>query len=114
MELNRRRQPFQGRYVTPDERGAYDLIVLIEHDRAMHLTEKPTHATSFPRNSGFASAPLTAIVHARHQSSGDCSAQPMFGEPNGACSSVDEAMSLPRSLTTRARVPPVPTSIPRT
>jgi len=32
-----------GSHVTPDQRGTHDLIVSVEHDRAMHLTGE-THA----------------------------------------------------------------------
>src|SRR5262245_26703703 len=56
----------------------------------------------------------TAIPAARHQSSGCCSAQPIFSETNASCSSVAEARMMPVSSTTTVRVPPVPTSMPRT
>ena len=50
---------------------------------------------------------------ARHQSSGSCSAQPMCSEWMGAWSAAWEARTLPVRSMRMARVPPVPTSIPR-
>src|SRR5215831_4914884 len=54
-----------------------------------------------------------ASCAARHQSSGSCSAQPGCDVRNGACSLEAPLISLPFSSTTTARVPPVPTSMPR-
>src|SRR5437764_5943572 len=50
---------------------------------------------------------------ARHQSAGSCSAHPMCSEWMGACSLEQEVMTWPARLTSTARVPPVPTSMPR-
>ena len=41
------------------------------------------------------SALRTATPQARHQSSGFCSAQPIFGDANGSCSSVADATTRP-------------------
>src|SRR4029077_12936473 len=76
--------------------------------------EKPTQATSSAEMSAKRSTLRTATLHARHQSSGCCSAQPILGEANGACSSVADANTAPCRLISRARVPPVPTSMPKT
>ena len=65
---------------------------------------------SFARSERFARRGAAA----RHQSSGRCSAQPICGDANGSCSSVAEARILPSAPMIRARVPPVPTSMPRT
>src|SRR5487761_1644933 len=54
-----------------------------------------------------------ACCAARHQSSGSCSAHPAKVERKGACSADSEATTLPDASTRTARVPPVPTSIPR-
>src|SRR6516164_666932 len=54
-----------------------------------------------------------ACVAARHQSRGSCSAQPGSGLANGSCSAVPEERMRPLSSTRIARVPPVPTSMPR-
>jgi hypothetical protein len=53
-------------------------------------------------------------MQARHQSPGSCSAQAGPGDVNAAWSLVAEAISAPSSVTRIARVPLVPTSIPRT
>jgi hypothetical protein len=62
----------------------------------------------------FDSAAAIASSDARHQSSGSCSAQPVRGERNGACSLVSDPRSVPSSFRISAREPPVPTSMPRT
>src|SRR5216684_5194768 len=49
----------------------------------------------------------------RHQSSGSCSAQPTLGDDIGACSAVAALSTRPVSSSSTARVPLVPTSIPR-
>src|SRR5579864_1787397 len=49
----------------------------------------------------------------RHQSCGSCSAQPMCGELIAACSHVAELSTRPVWSSKTARVPPVPTSMPR-
>src|SRR6266568_1925010 len=54
-----------------------------------------------------------AHVAARHQSRGSCSAHPVWAEANATCSTVAEVVTRPSVSTTTARVPPVPTSIPR-
>ncbi len=54
-----------------------------------------------------------ATQAARHQSRGSCSAQPNCGDTIGACSAVAEPNTRPASSSSTARVPPVPTSIPR-
>ena len=59
------------------------------------------------------SALRTASAAARHQSRGSCSAQPGCGLAKLACSSVPEARTAPWSSTMTARVPLVPTSMPR-
>src|SRR5712692_2536936 len=68
------------------------------------------------------SPPLTPafVIHsriaeqaARHQSSGPCSAQPTLEDDIGACSAVAAPSTRPVSSSNTARVPPVPTSIPR-
>ena len=54
-----------------------------------------------------------AALDARHQSPGDCSAQPIRGDANGSCSTVAEAKICPVSSITIAREPPVPMSNPK-
>ena len=54
-----------------------------------------------------------ASVAARHQSRGSCSAQPGCGLAKLACSSVPDARTVPCSSRMTARVPLVPTSMPR-
>ena len=54
-----------------------------------------------------------ASCAARHQSSGSCSAQPMCSEWTGAWSAEWEARTWPARSMRTARVPPVPTSMPR-
>ena len=76
--------------------------------------ENPTQEMSMPPKPPLAKAFRTATPQARHQSSGFCSAQPIWGEAKGSCSSVADATMRPLLLTMRARVPPVPTSIPNT
>src|SRR3984957_152515 len=76
--------------------------------------EKPTQAISSLFSPLSAIALRTATPAARHQSSGCCSAQPIFSEANGSCSSVAEATMRPSARRISARVPPVPMSIPRT
>jgi hypothetical protein len=53
------------------------------------------------------------MAAARHQSRGSCSAQPGSGLAKLACSSVPEARTTPCSSRMTARVPLVPTSMPR-
>jgi len=60
-----------------------------------------------------ATALRTARLVARHQSSGRCSAHSDLREAKGTCSSVADATMRPSSPMTKARVPPVPTSMPR-
>src|SRR5829696_1417440 len=60
-----------------------------------------------------ARAPRTASPVARHQSAGSCSAQPGRGVAKAACSVVAEPTIRPDGSITSARVPLVPTSIPR-
>src|SRR5713226_7026217 len=50
---------------------------------------------------------------ARHQSRGSCSAQPNSGDAISACSAVAAPSTRPASSSSTARVPPVPTSIPK-
>ncbi len=50
---------------------------------------------------------------ARHQSRGSCSAHPNSGDDIGACSAVAAPNTRPASSSSTARVPPVPTSIPK-
>ena len=57
-------------------------------------------------------AERSAACVARHQSSGDCSAQAGRGDANAAWSHVPAPSTRPSLPTTRARVPLVPTSIP--
>jgi hypothetical protein len=61
-----------------------------------------------------ASAARIASHAARHQSSGSCSAHAVRGEVNGACSAVAEPRTRPSLLTTTAREPLVPISMPMT
>lgn len=75
--------------------------------------EKPTQAISFPPIPDFSKAFWTAMPQALHQSRGSCSAHLAWGEAKGLCSSVPETTTLPCSSMMRARVAPVPTSIPR-
>ena len=70
---------------------------------------RPTASMCTP----LASTSRMAFCAARHQSSGSCSAQPGCGVRNGSCSAEAEPTSCPFSSTSTARVPPVPTSIPR-
>src|SRR6476620_11649023 len=58
-------------------------------------------------------APRIAPHDARHQSSGDCSAQPMCGEENATCSAIEDDRTSPSSPMMTAREPPVPMSSPR-
>ena len=69
--------------------------------------------TALPSRLARASAPRTASPVARHQSRGSCSAQPGRGDANAACSEVADPRMRPRSSSRSARVPPVPTSMPR-
>src|SRR6266403_6121526 len=55
----------------------------------------------------------TATQVARHQSRGSCSAQPNSGDAISACSAVAAPSTRPASSSSTARVPPVPTSIPK-
>src|SRR6185295_18827560 len=55
----------------------------------------------------------TTVIVACHQSSGSCSAHPVRVETKGTCSAVAEATTLPSGSITTARVPPVPTSMPK-
>src|SRR5215469_10579649 len=71
------------------------------------------HATSSGLAFGWASDLRTATLQARHQSKGSCSAHPFCGEANAWCSSVPEETTTPHSSISSARVPLVPTSIPR-
>ena len=85
----------------------------VEQRRPVHLTGKPTPAMSPPERPVRARAPRTASPVARHQSSGSCSAQPGRGDAKAMCSAVAEPTSRPPASMTSARVPPVPTSMPR-
>jgi len=76
--------------------------------------EKPTQAIASPPSEAFPKALRAATPVARHQSSGRCSAHPICGEANGSCSSVAEEITFPDLSIIKARVPPVPISIPRT
>ena len=75
--------------------------------------EKPTQEISSAATPGELSAFRTATPLARHQSRGSCSAQPGLGLANAACSSDPDAITFPCSSITSARVPLVPTSMPR-
>lgn len=75
--------------------------------------EKPTAEMDSHRRPEICSALRTARAAARHQSRGSCSAQPGTGLAKLACSSVPEASTAPCSSRMRARVPLVPTSMPR-
>src|SRR5207248_10070793 len=77
-------------------------------------SERPTQAISVAAMLLFFSTAATASQHACHQSFASCSAQPIRGEANGTWSAGAEATIAPLSLTNTARVPPVPTSMPRT
>lgn len=75
--------------------------------------EKPTAAMASALSPESWSALRTAMAAARHQSRGSCSAQPGCGLAKLACSSVPEARTAPSSSRMTARVPLVPTSMPR-
>jgi hypothetical protein len=75
--------------------------------------ESPTAAMDSAARPEACSALRTARAAARHQSRGSCSAQPGCGLAKLACSSVPEARTAPCSSRIAARVPLVPTSIPR-
>ena len=87
---------------------------LVQHHRAVHLSGQRRWPQSARCGSGaLLSAPRIASCAARHQSSGSCSAHPGCSVRNGACSLDAPPISFPSPSTTTARVPPVPTSIPR-
>lgn len=75
--------------------------------------EKPTQAIDSAGRPEACSALRTAMAAARHQSCGSCSAQPGSALAKLACSSVPEARTAPCSSRMTARVPLVPTSMPR-
>ena len=77
-----------GALVAPDERGAEDLAVGVEHDAAVHLAGEADGFDVGRRDRCAAAlrAPRMASWAARHQSSGSCSAQPMCSEWTGAWS----------------------------
>src|SRR5216684_5208827 len=73
----------------------------------------PTARTSAPVAPASVKHSATATQVARHQSLGSCSAQPNSGDAISACSAVAAPSTRPASSTSTARVPPVPTSIPK-
>ena len=74
--------------------------------------DNPTPRTSLPATPAAASAPRMASTVARHQSSGHCSAHRGRSIRMSSCAAVNAARTLPSRSTSRARVPPVPISIP--
>src|SRR2546430_803328 len=66
--------------------------------------EKPTQAISSGRRPAFCRALGTAMQQALHQSSGCCSAHPIWGEANAACSSVASAIAAERGGAGRVEV----------
>src|SRR5258708_15004235 len=73
----------------------------------------PTPELAPPLAPAFVIHSRIAEQAARHQSSGSCSAQPTLEDDIGACSAVAAPSTRPASSSSTARVPPVPTSIPR-
>ena len=74
---------------------------------------RPSAAMGCFGSGAAAMASRMASCAARHQSSGSCSAQPGCGVRKGAWSLAALEITLPLASTMTARVPPVPTSIPR-
>ena len=74
---------------------------------------RPMAETSAPVAPASVRHSPTATQAARHQSRGSCSAQPNSGDDISACSAVAAPSTCPASSSNTARVPPVPTSIPK-
>ena len=87
-----------GARVAPDERGAQDLAVFVEHDAAVHLAGEADGLDLVAAIFAAASTAAMASRAARHQSSGSCSAQPMCSERMGACSADAEKSTWPSAI----------------
>ncbi len=99
--------------IAPDEGRAQNLTVAVQQHRAVHLAAKPDAGNLRGRDLQNPRAIFERRAwQAFHQSCGSCSAQPLRGDAKGSCSWIADAMTAPDSSMRRARVPPVPTSMP--